>query len=69
MWILQNTDTGKFFVEFAEHISIDSNDISEAADFYKASDAHLLMAHLHGRYEVIPKTQIIKPKSINHEQK
>ena len=60
MWVLQNTLSKQFFCEFAEHIPLDTRDVNEAADFEKASDAHLLLAHLHGSYEVVPKMKIVK---------
>lgn len=60
-FVLQNTFTGAFFCEFSEHIPLDTTDINEAADFEKASDADLLMAHLDGSYSTQPKEKFTQP--------
>jgi hypothetical protein len=59
MWVLQKNDTKEYFCEFAEHCPLTTRDIEEAAEFEKASNAELLMAHLPGNYEVVPKFKII----------
>lgn len=60
MYVLQNTKTKEFFLEFNEHFSSDTKEIEDAAEFHKASDAHLLMAHLEGTYKPEPKEKFIQ---------
>jgi len=60
MYVLQNTKTKEFFAEFSEHVAITTKDIEDAAEFHKASDAHLLTAHLEGTYKPEPKEKFIK---------
>lgn len=60
MYVLQNTKTKEFFCEFSEHVALNTKDITEAAEFTKASDAHLLIAHMEGTYKPEPKEKFIK---------
>lgn len=60
MYILKNTLTKQFFCEFAEHLSLDTKDVNEAAEFEKVYDAELLMPQLTGTYVVVPKMEVVK---------
>lgn len=65
-YVLQNTFTGEFFCEFSESlIKTDTRFIQFAADFEKASDADLLMAHLEGTYKTEPKEKFTSKKENN----
>lgn len=61
MYLLQNLKTGHYFCEFAEHVSLDTKNIEEAADFHTPTDAERLKQHLNGKYEVVEK------ESVNNE--